>query len=49
MLGLEGAGVLEGDSRNIETISGMQGSTQHLENAALVLEVLLEAAAPLLK
>lgn len=46
VLGLEGAGVLEGDSRNIETISGMQGSTQHLENAALVLEVLLEAAAP---
>ena len=46
VLGLEAAGVLEGDSRNIETINGMQGSTQHLENAALVLEVLLEAAAP---
>ena len=47
VLGLEAAGVLEGDSRNIETVSGMEGATKHLENASLVLQVLLEAIAPL--
>lgn len=46
VLGLEAAGVLEGDSRNIETLSGMQAATKHLENASLVLEVLLQAADP---
>ena len=46
VLGLEETGVHEGDSRNIETISGMQGAVQHLENTSLVLEVLLQAAAP---
>ncbi len=46
VLGLESAGVLEGDSRNIETLSGMQAATKHLENASLVLEVLIQAADP---
>ncbi len=46
VLGLEAAGVLEGDSRNIETLESMQASAQHLENAALVLELLLHEASP---
>lgn len=46
VLGLEGAGVLEGDSRNIETLTTMQGPTKHLENASLVLEILLSSAEP---
>jgi putative ATP-dependent helicase len=46
VLALEGAGVLDGDSRNIETLHEMQAPTQYLENAAALLEVLLQTADP---